>query len=225
MRLLPAATWRAAVLAAAFAVGALAACALTGCGTTHPKPVDRDSLTEARTFPYFRLYWVGPRFGGRPLVTVDGRRSYNSSIGDSLYYGDCISGKGVLGGGGSCALPLQVTTVVYRLHSNTALGAQRNALVHGVPATIYDHGRSVELYSGRLAIDVFSDSQADALAAAARLRPINAPAQPSGKLPPPVFCPGLSGPIEPGLRRVLDGLPGHPCQRARAAEAAAARHG
>lgn len=201
----------------------LATVALGGCGTDHPPPVDRGSLAEAQSFPYFRLYWVGARFDGRPLAAVDGRRSYNSAIGDSVYYGDCITGKGVLGGGGSCALPLQVTTVIYRLHSNASLGPQRNALIHGVPATIYDHGRSVELYSGRLAIDVFSDSPANALAAAGRLRPLNAPGDPALALPPPVFCPGLTGPIGAQLRRTLEALPGHPCQQAAAAQAATAR--
>jgi hypothetical protein len=205
------------------ALALLANVALGGCGTDHPPPVDRGSLAEAQSFPYFRLYWVGARFDGRPLVAVDGRRGYNSSIGDSVYYGDCITGKGVLGGGGSCALPLQVTTVIYRLHSNASLGPQRNVLIHGVPATVYDHGRSVELYSGRLAIDVFSDSPTSALAAAGRLRPVNAPDDPSLRLPPPVFCPGLTGPIEGRLAQTLDALPGHPCQQARAAEAATAR--
>ncbi len=68
----------------------------------------------------------GPRFQGQPLVAADGLKGYNSEVGDSVYYGDCVSGHGVFGGGGSCTLPLQVTTVVYRLHSNAPLGPQRN---------------------------------------------------------------------------------------------------
>lgn len=210
MRILRAAT-TAVVGAAATAVAVVS---LAGCGTVHPKLLDKGSLEEAQTFPYYRLYWVGPRFGARPLAAVDGRQNYNSAIGDSVYYGDCVSGKGLLGGGGSCALPLQVTTVVYRLHSNAPLGQQRNVLLHGVPATIYDKGRSIELYSGRLAIDVFSDDPTRALLAASQLRPLNAPGSPSGKLPPPVYCPGLSGPIDAKLRKALDALPGRPCQSA-----------
>ena len=60
--------------------------------------------------------------------------------------------------------------VVYRLHSNAPLGPQRNIVVRGVPATVYDEGRSIEIYTGRVAIDVFSNSFARALAAAERLR-------------------------------------------------------
>lgn len=197
-------------VAAAAALAALLA--LAGCATEHPPALGRGSLAEAQTFPYFRIYWVGPRFGSRPLAAVDGRRNYNSSIGHSVYYGDCVTGKGLLGGGSSCILPLQVTTVVYRLHSNAALGQQRNALLDGVPATLYDGGRSIELYSGRLAIDVFSDTPAHALLAASQLKPLNAPPHRAGSLPPPVYCPGLSGSVDAKLRRALNALPGNPCQ-------------
>lgn len=195
----------------------------SGCGTTHPRPLAGGVLAEARTFPYYKLYWVGPSFVGKPLAAVDGLESYSTAIGDSVYYGDCVNGKGLLGGGGSCLLPLQVTTVIYRLHSNGALGPQRNALLRGVPATIYDEERSIELYSGRLAIDVFSDTRAHALLATRQLLPLNAPGSASGNLPPPVYCPGLSGPESPQIQRVMSHLPGHPCQRAAAAIAAAER--
>lgn len=188
-----------------------------GCGTTtHPGQIGASELAEAQTFPYYRIYWAGPAFQGQPLVAADGRKSYNTSVGDSVYYGDCARGHGVFGGGGSCQLPLQVTTVIYRLHSNAALGPQRNMLIRGVPATVYDEGRSIELYSGRLAIDIFSDAYARARAAALGLRPLNAAGSATGPLPPPVYCPGLYGAQEPRLRRALAHLPGHACQTAAA---------
>jgi hypothetical protein len=205
---------RAVVFAAATAAIVLAA---TGCATTtHPAPIGAGELAEAQTFPYYRLYWAGPRFQGQPLVAADGRRSYNISLGDSVYYGDCARGHGVFGGGGSCQLPLQVTTVIYRLHSNAALGPQRNILVRGVPATVYDEGHSIELYSGRQAIDIFSDTYARARAAVLALRPVNAAGSASGPLPAPVYCPGLSGPQEPRLQHTMEHLPGHACQQAAA---------
>lgn len=196
------------------------ALAASGCGTTPPPKLGAGRLSEAQTFPYFRLYWAGPRFAGAPLTAVDGRQSYNSRFGESIYYGDC-AGKRRLGGGGSCGLPLQVTTVVYRLHSNAPLGPQRNVLLRGVPATIYDNGRSIELYSGRLAIDVFSNTPAQALRAVEQLQPLNAPARDAqSPLPAPVYCPGLTGQMDADLHEALERLPGHPCQRAQAALAA-----
>ncbi len=130
--------------------------------------------------------------------------------------------KGIFGGG-SCVLPLQVTTVIYRLHSNTTLGKQRNIVVRGVPATVYDGGRSIELYTGRVAIDLFSDTFAHAYAAAQALLPLNAPGSAHGDLPPPIYCPGLSGEQSAQVKLVMEHLPGHACQKASAALAFADR--
>lgn len=200
---------RAAALAL---LGVCAALALAGCGTSQPGPVAASELAEAQTFPYFRVYWVGHSFAGRPLAATDGFKGYVSTVGDSVYYGDCVNSKGLLGGG-NCLLPLQVTTVVYVLHSNKALGAQRNILVRGVPATVYDEGDAIEIYTGRVAIDVFSDSYAHALLASKELYPLNAPGSPTGNLPSPIFCPGLYGAQSPELQRVMADLPGHVCQK------------
>ena len=210
---------RAVLVAALLALGGLLA---SGCGTAHPKPIDAQELAEAQSFPYYRVYWVGPTFEGQHLSAADGLRGYIEKIGDSVYYGDCVSGKGLLGGGGSCLLPLQVTTVIYRYHSNSPLGPQRNIVVRGVPATVYDEGRSIEVYTGRVAVDIFSNEFRHALAATARLLPLNAPGTASGDLPAPVYCPGLSGPQGAEVARVMASLPGHTCQQG-AAEAAFAQ--
>jgi hypothetical protein len=197
----------------------LSACALLAlagaCSTGRPAPIKKDALVESQTFPYFRLYWVGPTFEQYHLSAADGLRGYRSNVGPSVYYGDCVHYKGIFGGG-SCLLPLQVTTVVYRLHSNATLGPQRNTVVRGVPAVVYDEGRSIELYTGRVAIDVFSDQYSRAIAAARKLVPLNATEAAGGDLPPPVYCPGLSGRIDGGLSAVMNRLPGRVCQRARA---------
>jgi hypothetical protein len=200
----------------------LAAALASGCGTGRPAPITAAELAEAETFPYFRVYWVGRSFLGRPLVAADGQKGYIDSLGDSVYYGDCVHKKGIFGGG-SCVLPLQVTTVIYRLHSNATLGKQRNILVRGVPATVYDGEHSIELYTGRVAIDLFSDSFAHAYAAAQALLPLNAPGSARGDLPPPIYCPGLSGAESAKVKRVMEGLPDHACQKASAALAFADR--
>ena len=192
-------------------VAALVACALSGCSTEHPPPISASELAHAQTFPYYPVYWVGRNFGRVPLTAADGQTTYNSAVGDSVYYGDCMPGEGLLQTG-SCRLPLQVTTVVYQLHSNVSLGSQRNVLIRGVPATIYEGGHAIELYSGRLAIDISSNSPAAALRAASQLRPLNTPGSSSAPLPTPVFCPELSGFIPPAVNQVLSKLPRHVCQ-------------
>jgi hypothetical protein len=203
---------------AAAVCAATAALAAGGCGTSHPPPIGAGALAEAQTFPYYRVYWVGPTFIGRPLAAVDGQKGYLAAVGTSVYYGDCVHQKGIFGGG-SCVLPLQVTTVIYHLHRNATLGPQRNIVVRGVPATVYDEGRSIEVYSGRVAIDIFSDSFEHAYRAALQVRPLNAPGSPAGRLPPPVYCPELSGAMDAHLQKVMEHLPGHACQKASAAVA------
>jgi len=203
----------------ALALGAIcAALAASGCGTSSPPPVGANELAEAQTFPYFRVYWAGPSFHGQRLSAATGLKGYVPSVGASVYYGDCVQNGGIFGGG-SCVLPLQVTTVIYTLHANAALGPQRNMLLRGVPATVYDEGHSIELYTGRLAIDVFSDTYAHAVQAAGELRPVNAPGPASADLPAPVYCPGLSGAVDASLQRVLDDLPRRACQRTAAEQA------
>jgi hypothetical protein len=217
MHAVPSAKRRAARLCAA-AILCGSALLAGGCATSHPGPLSAQALQEAQTFPYYPIYWVGRYFGAYPLAAADGKKGYSAAIGDSVYYGDCVRDKGILGGG-SCQLPLQVTTVIYRLHSNATLGEQRNALIRGVPAVIYDEGRSIELYSGRQAIDIFSDTFAHAMRAALALRPLNAPGSGAGPLPPPVYCPGLAGAQSKHLRASMSHLPEHACQRAAAIEA------
>jgi len=116
---------RASVRAALAAVTALAVLiASSGCSTGDPRPIASSELAEAQTFPYYRVYWVGRSFEGHALAAADGLRGYIERIGTSVYYGNCVKSKGIFGGG-TCELPLQVTTVIYRLHSNAPLGPQR----------------------------------------------------------------------------------------------------
>ncbi len=193
------------VLAAALLAG--------GCASSQPTPLTVRELAEAQTFPFFRVYWVGPRFGSYRLISADGRQNYTSSIGDSVYYGNCLPGKTSALGGNGCVLPLRITTLIYTRHANASLGAQRNTILRGVPAVIYEGGDTVELYTGRVAIDIFADEPAEALRAVDELRPLNAPGSATGSLPPPVYCPGLSGPRPGAVRTALLDLPGHACQK------------
>lgn len=195
---------------------ALLAITIAGCGTSQPKPVTAAELAGAKTFPYFTLYWVGRSFDRQPLTGVDGIEGYKSDAGDSLYYGNCISGNGILGSNG-CLLPLKVTTSVYALHLNVNLGAQRNAIIRGVPATIFSKGRSIELYTGRLMIDIYSSTAAKALQAANMLEPLNAAGSSSAPLPAPVYCPQLTGHRSAALFDLMQHLPGEPCENAKEA--------
>ena len=187
----------------ALALALCAACA--GCTTGPPPPVSAQELAQGETFPYYKLYWVGRTFLGQPLTAVDGLENYSALNGESAYYGSCSSEGGLLGEG-ACNLPLQVTTLVYIPHSNRSLGPQQNVLIRGVPATLYEHGRSIEIYTGHLAIKLTSDTPEHALLAASQLRPLNAPGGAGEALPPPTYCPALYGPRPPQVATAIKAL-------------------
>jgi hypothetical protein len=193
-----------------------------GCSTGSPAPISQRELAEAQTFPYYTVYWVGLHFSAYTLTAADGRMDYKPAYGDSVYYGECLRTGKILAAA-SCVLPLQVTTSIYGLHRNTSLGAQRNAVIRGVPAVIYDRGDAIELYSGRLAIDILANTPARALLAAGLLRPLNGPGSAEGPLPAPVFCPGVWGAVAAEEQRVLAALPRHVCRETAAATASQER--
>lgn len=196
----------------------LALClALSACGTGAPPPVSSQELGAAETFPYYKVYWVGRNFGHAALTAVDGLASYSPSSGESVYYGDC-QGHASLLGEGTCKLPLQVTSLVYVPSSNAGLGAQRNAMIRGVPAVIYEQGRAIELYTGHLAIRLTALSEAGAMQAAQLLRPLNAPGSPGEALPAPTYCPSLYGPVHGQLVQLLARLPDRACQESATTE-------
>lgn len=197
----------------ALSILAASALGLAGCGTASPPPIAKGELAAARTFPYYTVYWAGRKFEHHPLTAADGLRGYKPNIGDSVYYGDCLHSKGALGGGG-CVLPLQVTTLIYTMKPNFVLGPQRNVLIRGVPAVSFNDGKSLILYSGRLAIEIFSNGYRTARYAAKLLRPFNGPGSDTGSLPLPLFCPLLHGPQTKALQMTMHHLPGHACRRA-----------
>ena len=193
------------IIAAATLLGLLVA----GCGTSAPAPITSPSsrleLEQAEFFPYFRVYWDGLHFQGIELTAADGTQNYNSSIGETLQYGDCDTNKGVLHTGG-CTLPLEIVTVIWHHHSNANLGSQYNTIIRNVPATVFNGGKSIEVYTGKDAIDVYADSPARARAAVLSLRTLNAPGRAGGPLPAPDFCPGFVGvPVHFKVARDADG--------------------
>jgi len=195
--------------------------AIAGCATGPPPPVSSQELGAAETFPYYKVYWVGRQFEHVPLTAVEGLANYDPATGESAYYGNC-EGHASLLGEGTCKLPLRITSVVYVPRSNAALGAQRNTLIAGVPAVVYEGGRSIVLYSGHLAIKVSAQSPAAARAAAGRLRPLNAPGSAGEALPLPTYCPSLYGPMPAHLAYVMAHLPDRACQTSLATEEGAA---
>jgi hypothetical protein len=175
---------------ASSAVLMLATSLVCGC-TTHPAgPIDSQDLAAAQSFRLFTVYWVGRSFGGIPLTAADTQRDYDAAVGERVYYGNCDKPKSIVSTAG-CQLPLEIATVDYRTidsRENIGLGTRTDTAIRGVPAVIFDAGKSIQIYTAELAIDIYADTAARALAAAAAVVPMNRPgdAHPD-VLKPPMF--------------------------------------
>ena len=175
---------------ASSAVGVLAASMLFGCATHPAGPITEQDLAVARSFRLFTVYWVGRSFDGVRLTAADTQRDYNAVAGERVYYGNCDKPSSVVSTVG-CRLPLEIATVEYfKIDSrrNIGLGTRTNTVIRGVPAVIFDGGRSIQLYTAKLAIDIYADGPARAMAAAEMVMPMNrAGVGRSGTLKLPVF--------------------------------------
>jgi hypothetical protein len=162
---------------ASSAVLVLATSVLSGCSTHPAGPITPEDLALARSFRPFTVYWVGRSFDGVPLTAADTRKDYVATVGERVYYGNCDKPKSVLSTAG-CQLPLEIATVKYRAinsRGNEGLGTRTNTVIRGVPAVVFDAGRSIQLYTGRLAIDIYADTRVRALGAARAVVPMNRP--------------------------------------------------
>ncbi len=163
---------------------------LGGCATHPAPPISATDLALAQQFPLFTVFWVGPRFDGVDLTAADSKREYDASVGMRVYYGNCRANSSILSTSG-CQLPLEIATVLYRPHTNEGLGSRREIAIRGVPAEVFNHGSSIELYTGHLAVDIYAESPALALAAANALYPLNHTGPTAVTLAPPRFGPGV----------------------------------
>jgi hypothetical protein len=169
-----------------------AALALAGCTTRQAPPISAYALSQARYFGNFTVYWAGTRIDGIPLTAADSPLDFiNSSVGFALYYGDCL-GRGTFHSGG-CTLPLKITTVLYKAHSDASYGTQHWVLVHRVPAVVYHGGDDIEIYTDRQAIDIVAATPKLASDASVALRPFNrTPTETFPAFPQPYFRPNPS---------------------------------
>jgi hypothetical protein len=174
-------------LAAVFAaLTALAA----GCATHSPSLLSAQALRPTRMMRDLPIFWAGTHFEGIPLTAADRPEDYLPALGLRVYYGDC--GPHALLSSGGCTLPLEINSIIYRRHSTLDLGPQRPTRLRGVPAIVFDGGKSIELYTGRVSVDVYSNSPSRALHAVQALRTLNVSLvrRPRVNLPPPESPPG-----------------------------------
>jgi hypothetical protein len=160
--------------------------------------------TSVRAFERFALYWVGPAFEGIPLKQISAGGSPSRDPDPSVLargpimfihsnQRDCrlLEDAGVWCDRG---VRLIVDTLILCKSSVSTLPRPRLRL-RGVPAAVYGGGH-LELYTGRVAIRIYADSDRRALRLARALRPANRLGTDSRRLPPP----SAANPQTRGLR-------------------------
>lgn len=159
------------------------------------------------TSPSFSPYNAGPSAGGLTFLNA----SRSSSPGDeysprqdevTYSYGSCEQPAD----GGGCAPPLEVqSSPLCEAHLQLYMDGPAppdytERVIKGVPAAVYDGGRTVEVYTGNTTISIYADTVALADAAIAALAPagssdvprvkqtlavLDSPQSPVDQLPPP----------------------------------------
>jgi len=156
-----------------FATAAIAV-TLTGCASTlQLQPLyDRD-LTHAAAAPY-SVYWVGRAFEGMP-VSFAAPQTGGSVL---ITYGNCV-----VGGQSTCLRALEIVTS----HDNSFVpGAQHataHRLIRGRLAVIGNGGRTIEIATGAVVVDIDANTPALAQATAESMTPLNRPGAPGQTLP------------------------------------------
>lgn len=151
---------------------------LSSCGDTlQNQPVhDRDLLAAVRV-PHFPIYWLGRSFEG---MTVSGvQRDTGGAF--AVPYGNCL-----VGGQSTCVAPLVVVTSPDNGFLPGGSAHRTRLLIRSRHAAQALGGRTLEIATGPVVVDVYARTPALAQAAARSLAPINRPGSPSAPLPPPV---------------------------------------
>ena len=156
-------------LAYALAAGTLLL-GVAACGSERRTgPSDGLTLTDARAFDEFPLYYAGDRVDGLPLVAIVRRDDTARYV--SFIYGSCAPGSDQ-----GCAPPaeIQVWPSASRNVGSYDEGAARPRLepagIRGVEAAFLDEDSRLELFTDRSTIVLFSDSRERLLRIARALR-------------------------------------------------------
>jgi hypothetical protein len=160
---------------AALCIAALCALALSACGDTlQGRPIPHNILEGMIGAP-FPVYWLGGSFEGLPI----GEATYDPSGSYSVQYGNCLQG-----GQGTCVTPLRIITSPDNSFLPGGSTPGRRTRIRGATALIAQAGRTIELATAGVVVDIYATSARAAAAAARAAAPINQPGSPEAPLAP-----------------------------------------
>ena len=156
-------------------------------------PKGNATVSDARSFGRFPLYYAGDEFRGHPLTAVHrvhgelgpGEKVRQDEV--TFLYGSCKSRND-----SPCDVPLQVqvwNACERNRNVYDAIQPDEELTIRGVPAAFFEDYFRLELYTGRVTIVMFSPHERDFLLdAASKLRGINVSAEPGARMAPPAIA-------------------------------------
>jgi hypothetical protein len=167
--------WRAGARARAVVLLlGLSALALGACSNTlQDEPIPHNDL-ESLLMASYPAYWLGRSFQGLAITEV----GHDPSGASSVQYGDCLQG-----GQGTCVPPLRVITSPDNSFVPGGSAPHTTALIRGVAAVVAQAGRTIEIPTAGVVVDIYAMSPHLAGAAAQTMVPIDRPGVPGSQLP------------------------------------------
>ena len=165
------------------ALAALCTLALAACGNAvQDQPVPHNILEGMLVTP-FPVYWLGGTFQG--LAITEGTHDPSGAF--SIGYGDCLEG-----GQGTCVPPLRVVTSPDNSFLPGGSTASRAARLRGVAAVVAVGGKTIEIPTGGVVVDIHARDARLADEAAQAIVPINARGAPGAPLAAPLADTGFA---------------------------------
>jgi hypothetical protein len=166
------------------ALAALCAVALGACGNTlQDQPIPHNILEGVLLAPY-PVYWLGGSFQGLALTEA----AHDPGGAFAIQYGDCLEG-----GQGVCVPPLRVVTSPDNSYLPGGTTPRTTARIRGVAAVVAQGGKTIEVPTGGVVVDIHANDARLASAAAQTIVPINAVGAPREPLPAQLPDTGFAG--------------------------------
>ena len=181
-----------AVVVAFFAVAGVVLAGMLGYlgGSTTVHPKGNYSVSEARSYKGFPVFYPGESINGHRLTAVardplGPMRENQEAV--LFMYGTCEIPAGMEGG---CSLPVSVSNEPacsrnLSMYSGSLSPKPDRTRVRGTTAAFFEGGSRLEIQTGTTTVVIFAFSKREALAVARNLRGVNLDVSPGDPLPRP----------------------------------------
>jgi hypothetical protein len=144
------------------------------CGdTVQDQPIAHQLLESMLLAPY-PVYWLGGSFEG--MAITEAARDPSGAF--SVQYGSCVEG-----GQSTCVPRLRVVTSPDNTFLPAGTGPRRTARLRGATAILAQGGKTIEIPTAGVVVDIYAQNARLASAAAQTVVPINGVGVPQERLP------------------------------------------